>query len=110
MITVNDEEDDQNSSSSDDDSFAGFSPNGSDADELNEEEKMLQREIIKNFVAIKKRDNKAKTSGYMYYHNDINKKSFMGARFSTKEGKECESDVEYDSESDLEDARKSTVN
>ena len=66
---------------------------------------MLQREIIKNFVAIKRRDNKAKLSGqYKYYQSKINKQSFANARFSIRrsgnEGEE--SDDLQDYESDLE--------
>ena len=72
--TINDDEHSEENSSSTD-SFIGSSD---DEDDLDMEEKLLQREIIKNFVAlVRKKDNKD-----IKYSGELARRSCTAARFS----------------------------
>ena len=79
-ITVNADEYSDVSDDSDETDFFRDESDCDDDEDLNMEEKLLQREIIKNFIAIKK----AKTSAHLRYDGDLSRSStFKSARIST---------------------------
>ena len=78
FATMNTVNDDYEQSSSSEDSFIDSSD---DEDDLDLEEKMLQREIIKNFVAISKKKDKDKR--FPSYSGEVSRDStYAYARFS----------------------------